>query len=41
VILESQAVLIANRASYRLRAEPVRALIDALAGVIGAANTGA
>ena len=33
VILESQAVLIANRASYRLRAEPVRALIDALAGV--------
>jgi ATP phosphoribosyltransferase len=34
VILESQAVLIANRASYRLRAEPVRALIDALAGVI-------
>jgi ATP phosphoribosyltransferase len=34
VILESQAVLIANRASYRLKAEPVRALIDALAGVI-------
>jgi ATP phosphoribosyltransferase len=33
VILESQAVLIANRASYRLKAEPVRALIDALAGV--------
>ncbi len=34
VILESQAVLIANRASYRLKAEPVRALIDALAGVV-------
>ena len=34
VILESQAVLIANRASYRLKAEPVRALIDALAGVM-------
>ncbi len=34
VILESQAVLIANRASYRLRAEPVRQLIDALANVI-------
>ncbi len=34
VILESQAVLIANRASYRLKAEPVRLLIDALAGVI-------
>ncbi len=33
VILESQAVLIANRASYRLKAEPVRGLIDALAGV--------
>ncbi len=33
VILESQAVLIANRASYRLKAEPVRALIDALARV--------
>jgi ATP phosphoribosyltransferase len=32
-ILESQAVLIANRASYRLRATEVRALIDAL-GVI-------
>lgn len=35
VILESQAVLIANRASYRLKADPVRRLIDALAGVIG------
>ncbi len=34
VILESQAVLIANRASYRLKAEPVRALIDALEGGI-------
>lgn len=34
VILESQAVLIANRASYRLKAEPVRRLIDALAGVV-------
>ena len=33
VILESQAVLIANRASYRLQAEPrSRALIDALGG---------
>jgi len=31
LILESQAVLIANRASYRLRAGPVRDLIDALA----------
>ena len=30
VILESQAVLIANRASYRLRAGEVRELIDAL-----------
>ena len=37
VILESQAVLIANRASYRLKAELVRALIDALAEVIGSA----
>jgi ATP phosphoribosyltransferase len=33
VIMESQAVLIANRASYRLKARPVRALIDALAEV--------
>ena len=33
-ILESQAVLIANRASYRLRAAEVRELIDALANVI-------
>ena len=32
-ILESQAMLIANRASYRLRAGEVRELIDALAGV--------
>jgi len=31
VVLKSQAVLIANRASYRLRAGEVRALIDALA----------
>ncbi len=31
VILESQAMLIANRASYRLRAGEVRGLIDALA----------
>ena len=33
-ILESQAVLIANRASYRLRAGEVRELIDASANVI-------
>jgi ATP phosphoribosyltransferase len=33
VILESQAVLIANRASYRLRAAEVREVIDALAAV--------
>ena len=33
-ILESQAVLIANRASYRLRAGEVRELIDALANVM-------
>jgi ATP phosphoribosyltransferase len=33
-ILESQAVLLANRASYRLRAAEVRELIDALAGVM-------
>lgn len=33
-ILESQGVLVANRASYRLRAGEVRELIDALAGVI-------
>jgi ATP phosphoribosyltransferase len=32
-ILESQALLIANRASYRLRATDVRSLIDALASV--------
>jgi ATP phosphoribosyltransferase len=32
-ILESQAVLLANRASYRLRATEVRELIDGLAGV--------
>ncbi len=31
-ILESQAVLLANRASYRLRASDVRELIDGLAG---------
>jgi ATP phosphoribosyltransferase len=33
-ILESQAMLIANRASYRLRAGVVRELIDGLAGVV-------
>lgn len=33
VILDSQAMLIANRASYRLRAGEVRELIDALACV--------
>lgn len=33
-ILESQALLIANRASYRLRAGEVRELIDGLAKVI-------
>jgi ATP phosphoribosyltransferase len=33
-ILDSQAVLIANRASYRLRAAEVRELIDALAHVM-------
>jgi ATP phosphoribosyltransferase len=33
-ILESQGVLIANRASYRLRAWEVRELIDALAGAV-------
>jgi ATP phosphoribosyltransferase len=33
VILESQAVLIANRASYRLRAVEVRGVIDAMAAV--------
>jgi len=33
-ILESQAMLITNRASYRLRAGAVRELIDGLAGVI-------
>jgi ATP phosphoribosyltransferase len=32
VILESQAVLIANRASYRLRPAEMRCVIDALAG---------
>lgn len=35
VILESQAVLIANRAAYRLRAREIRELIDALARVTG------
>ena len=34
MILESQAMLIANRASYRLRAGAVRELIDGLAGVV-------
>lgn len=34
VILESQAMLIANRASYRLHALEIRKLIDALAAVI-------
>jgi len=33
-ILESRGILIANRASYRLRAAEVRELIDALAGTI-------
>ena len=33
-ILESRAMLIANRASYRLRATEVRELIDALADVV-------
>lgn len=33
-ILESQAVLIANRASYRLRAGEVRGVIDGLANVM-------
>jgi ATP phosphoribosyltransferase len=33
-ILESQAVLVANRASYRLRPGEIRALIDALADVM-------
>jgi len=35
VILECQAVLIANRASYRLRAAEIRALVDALTRVPG------
>lgn len=34
VILESQAMLVANRASYRLRAGEVRELIDAMANVM-------
>ncbi len=33
VVLESQAVLIANRASYRLRGVQIRELIDAVAAV--------
>ena len=33
VVLESQAALLANRASYRLRSRQVRELIDAVAGV--------
>jgi ATP phosphoribosyltransferase len=41
VILQSQAVLIANRASYRLRAAEMRGLIDALAGAPVAAPTAA
>jgi ATP phosphoribosyltransferase len=40
IVLESQAVLIANRASYRLRAAEVRALIDALAAVSAAGRSG-
>lgn len=36
-ILESQAMLIANRASYRLRAGAVRELIDGLANVVRSA----
>lgn len=39
-ILESQAMLIANRASYRLRPAEVRALIDGLAGVMREAGNG-
>ncbi len=34
VILESQAVLIANRASYRLRAAEIRSFIDTLAASV-------
>lgn len=33
-ILHSQAVLIANRASYRLKADAVRGMIDAFRGVV-------
>jgi hypothetical protein len=33
IILESQGVLLANRASYRLKARQVRELIDAVAAV--------
>jgi ATP phosphoribosyltransferase len=33
IILESQAILIANRASYRLRSDAMRSFIDALAAV--------
>ncbi len=40
-ILESQAVLLTNRASYRLRAGEVRELIDALASSNGEAGLGA
>lgn len=36
VVLESQAVLIANRASYRLRGQEMRQIIDALARVAAA-----
>ena len=32
VVMESHAVLIANRASYRLRLAEMRALLDAVAG---------
>lgn len=35
VILQSQAMLIANRASYRLRAADMRVLIDAVAAATG------
>lgn len=36
VILHSQAVLIANRAAYRLRAQPIHAILDRLAAAIRA-----
>ena len=33
IVLESQAVLLANRASYRLKSRPVRELIDSVAAI--------